>query len=65
LHRRLGGPQGRYGRMREISPLPGFDPRTSQHTASRYTDYAILAHVLLMEGNGQILFKGGYKGKST
>jgi len=25
---------------REISPPPGFDPRTVQHVASRYTDYA-------------------------
>jgi hypothetical protein len=24
LYRRLGGPQGRYGRVRKISPLPGF-----------------------------------------
>jgi hypothetical protein len=27
-HRRLGGPQGRSGRVRKISPPPGFDPRT-------------------------------------
>jgi len=26
----LGGPQGRYGRVRKISPLPRFDPRTVQ-----------------------------------
>ena len=37
-------PQGRSGRMRKISPLPGFDPRTVQPVASRYTDYAIPAH---------------------
>jgi hypothetical protein len=38
LYRRLGGPQGRSGRVRKISP-PGFDPRTLQPEASRYTDY--------------------------
>ena len=34
-----GGPQGRYGRVRKISPSLGFDPRTVQPVASRYTDY--------------------------
>jgi hypothetical protein len=34
-------PQGRSGRVRKISPPPGFDPRTVQPVASRYTDYAI------------------------
>ena len=43
LYRRLGGPQGRSGRVRKISPPPGFDPRTSQPVASRYTDWAIAA----------------------
>jgi hypothetical protein len=37
LCRRLGGPQGRSGRMRKISPPPGFDLRTVQPVASRYT----------------------------
>jgi len=27
LYGRLGGPQGRSGRLRKISPPPGFDPR--------------------------------------
>jgi hypothetical protein len=40
---RLCGPQGRSGRVRKISPPPGFDPRTVQAVASRYTDCAILA----------------------
>ena len=40
LYRRLGGPQGRSGQMRKISPPPGFDPRTIQPVASRYTDWA-------------------------
>ena len=38
LYRRLGGPQGRSGQVRNISPPPGFDPRTVQPVASRYTD---------------------------
>jgi hypothetical protein len=42
LHRRLGGPHGRSGRVRKISPPPGFDPRTTQPAASRYCDYANL-----------------------
>jgi len=40
LYRRLGGPQGRSRQVRKISPSPGFDPRTVQPVASRYTDYA-------------------------
>jgi len=44
LYMRLGGPQGRSGRVRKISPPPGFDPRTVQPVASRYTDCAIPAH---------------------
>ena len=43
LYRRLGGPQGRSERVRKISPSPGFDPRTVQSVASRYTDCAIPA----------------------
>ena len=39
LYRRLGGPQGRSGQVRKISATPGFDPRTAQPVASRYTDY--------------------------
>ena len=35
------GPQGRSGQVRKISPSPGFDSRTVQPVASRYTDYAI------------------------
>ena len=43
LYRRLGGPQGRYGRVRKISPPPGFDPQNVQPIAIRYTDCAIPA----------------------
>jgi hypothetical protein len=44
FYRRLGGPQGRFGGLRNISPAPGFDHRTFQPVASRYTDYAIPDH---------------------
>ena len=40
LYSRLDEPQGRSGQMRNISPPPGFDPRTVQPVTSRYTDYA-------------------------
>jgi hypothetical protein len=40
-NRRLGGPQGRSGRVRKISSPPEFDPQTIQPAASRYTDYVI------------------------
>ena len=39
-----GWAQGRSGRVRKISPPPGFDPRIVQPVASRYTDWAIPAH---------------------
>jgi hypothetical protein len=38
LYRKLGGPQGRSGQVHKISPPPGFDPRTVQPVAGRYTD---------------------------
>jgi hypothetical protein len=41
-YRRRGG---RSGRVRKISPPPGFDPRTVQPVASHYTDWAIPAHM--------------------
>ena len=40
FYRRLGEPQDRSGQVRKISSPPGFDPRTAQPVASRYTDYA-------------------------
>ena len=36
--RRWSGPQGRSGRVRKISPQPGFDPQIVQPVASRYTN---------------------------
>ena len=38
------GPQGRSGRVKKISPPPGFDPWTVHPIASRYTDWAIPSH---------------------
>ena len=39
MYRRLGGTQRISGWVRKISPPPGFDPRTVEPLASRYTDY--------------------------
>jgi len=46
LYRRLGGPRGASGQVRKISPPPGFDSRTVQPVASRYTNWAISAHIM-------------------
>jgi hypothetical protein len=45
LYRRMGGPQGRSGRARKISPTPGFDSRTVHPVASCYTDWAIPTYI--------------------
>jgi hypothetical protein len=45
---------GRSGRVLENSPPPGFDPRTVQPVASRYTDWAIPTHARLLEGGGMM-----------
>ena len=47
LYRRLGGRQDRSGRVRKTSLPPGFNTRTSQAVASRYTDWSIpaLSHI--------------------
>ena len=34
--------------MENFTPPPGFDPPTVQHVASRYTDYAIPAHIIII-----------------
>jgi hypothetical protein len=41
LYRRLGGPQGRSGRVRKISSHRGFNPRTFKTVESRYTYWVI------------------------
>jgi hypothetical protein len=47
LYMWLGGPQSRSGRVRKISPQPGFDNRTVQPVSSRYTEYAMPAPTYL------------------
>ena len=47
----MGGPKGRSGRVRKISPYTGFDPWTVQCVASCYTDYAALVQALYMLDN--------------
>ena len=48
LYSRLVGPQGRSGRVRKISPTPGFDPQTVQRVAtSCCTDNAMAAHKVI------------------
>jgi hypothetical protein len=44
LCRRLGGPQGRSGRVQKTSPVLRFDPLNFQPVASRCADCSILAH---------------------
>ena len=58
LRRRLGGPQGRNGRVWKISPSPGFDPQTIQPVARRYTDYASPTHRYIMynKNNFYVIF---------
>jgi hypothetical protein len=43
LYRRLGGLQGRSGRVRKITPPPRFDPQTVQPVTSRCNICAIAA----------------------
>jgi hypothetical protein len=43
-YRRPGGPKGRSGRVRKISPTTGIRSRNVQPVASSYTDYAIPGH---------------------
>jgi hypothetical protein len=46
LYRRLSRPQSLCGRVRKISPSPGFDPRKVQPVACRCTDCAIPTHTV-------------------
>ena len=45
FYRRLGGPKGQSGWVRKILLPLVFDPRTVQPIASRYTDWAVPAHI--------------------
>jgi len=47
FYRRLGGSQGRFGRVRKMSPS-GFDPSTVRSVASGYTYCTIPAHTPFM-----------------
>jgi hypothetical protein len=40
--------QGRFGRVRKISPPTGFDARAVQPVGSRYTDYVIPAQIYVL-----------------
>ena len=44
LYRRLGGPQGRFGRVQKIMPPPGFNPQTAQPIAYIYIYIYIHTH---------------------
>jgi hypothetical protein len=46
LYSRLGGPQGRSGQVRKISPPPGFDPRTAQPVVQSLYQLSYPAHIL-------------------
>jgi hypothetical protein len=53
------GPRSGLDRCGKISPVTGFEPRTVQPVASRYTDYAT-AHTLnvislKLKSNGQVI----------
>ena len=51
LYRRLGGPQEQSGRVQTIlAPTPGFDPRTVQPVASRYTGPHYSVYICSIEG---------------
>jgi hypothetical protein len=45
LYWRLGEPQNRSDFVRNISPSSGFDPRTVEPVASRYTDDTVWANI--------------------
>ena len=68
LYRRLGGPQGRSGQVRKISPPPkGFNPRTVQPVASRYTINLITCikiHCALLESIYVLNFYGPQEGRT-
>ena len=49
LYRLLGGPQGRSGRVKKISPPQGFDLRNVQPVESRHNDWAIPAQTPRMD----------------
>ena len=57
LYTSLDGPQGRSRLVREISLPREFDPRIVQPIASRYTGWAIVAHIQEKQNSVQSLFE--------
>jgi hypothetical protein len=51
FYTRSGGPQGRSGRVRKMSPPPGFDSRTVHPVVSCYIGWAIPAHNTAFKSN--------------
>ena len=45
LYRRLGGPQGRSGRVRKISSTPGFEPRTVQPSVAAWIIFLLCVKI--------------------
>ena len=62
-----GGPQGRSGRMRKKSPIPGFDPRAVQPAASSCADYTfpVQNRTKLPKGNLSLIRKGIANGRTV
>jgi len=65
LYRRLGGPQDRSGRVRQMSPPPRFDPRTVQPVESRYTDWALPAHNFVRISKNNTKYQPNYSIRGT
>jgi len=62
LCRRLDGPQDQSWRVQNISSPQGFDPRTVQPVASRYTDWAIPARLYpVLLNNAHIPFSQSFQ----
>jgi hypothetical protein len=57
LYRRMGGLHGRSGRVRKISAPPGFDSRTDQAVAIRYTDCAITTRLKVINDREKVIMK--------
>jgi hypothetical protein len=54
LYRRLGGPQGQYGWVRNILPPLGFGPWTIQPAVSHYTNCATLVPTHIAQNSNKI-----------
>ena len=60
FYRRLGWSHGHSGRVRKISPPPGFDPRTVRPVASHYTDCRRKGIWLLYHVFPQVVSRSGW-----